>query len=149
MIPYTLPEPRLDVAAQIAALLSPEHPKDAVWLAAGTPAPVVDVPRVVVVAHEAGTLFTTDPDKARRFEAAPDDDTLAEVLGYVEPKSAVVGDPVVVQARTADGAVVLEMVCSPAAVDPGIARARGHGAVFLISVPEALARRVSLWTRGL
>lgn len=149
MISPTWPEPRLDVTAQLAALLDPEHPKDTVWLASGTPVPAIDAPDIVRVDHPAGVLLTTDADKASRFAAEPSDDTLADILGYVEPKGAVTGEPVVVQARAPSGGVVLEMGCSPGALDLALDRAKAHGAVFVLPLSAAMLRRAVLYLRGL
>lgn len=141
MISLSTPEPRCDVAAQIRALVSPWHPKDAVWLAQGTPAPQID--GVERIAHEAGVLLTVAPLKARRFRDDPSDDRLAEILGYVEPKGSVTEPLIVVQARD-NGCVVIEMAVSAHRAQEAANTAARHGQLYLMTLPDALLRRVAL-----
>lgn len=142
MISESYPEPLCDVAAQIRALRDPQHPKTAVWLAAGTPIPE-DIDALIGLRSPEGLLLTTSHEKARRFQADPSDETLAVILDYIEPKSLIVGVPVVVQARS-NGAVVLDMAVSRRHVGAAIERARQFGEVELISLPDAIMRRLTL-----
>lgn len=139
--------------AQIRALLCPLHPKDAVWLSAGTSVPEIidEVPEIISgltrISHASGTLLTTDQDKAHRFMDAPTDDTLAAILGYAEPKSAVTWPAVVVQARDGDGGVVHESLVSAHRVDEALKRAEPYGKPVLMTLPGALLRRHEIWLR--
>jgi len=138
MISPSSQEPQCDVLAQIAALRDPDHPKDAVWLARGTPVPA----GCSGICHPVGVLLTENSRKIHDFLASPDDETLARILGYVEPKSGV-SDPVVVQARI-HGRVVTEMACSAHRIDESVAVARRHGKVHVVPLPIALLRRLDL-----
>lgn len=146
MISESDPEPLCDVTAQLAALRDPAHPKGAVWLARGTPAPEI-VDELIVVHHDAGVLLTLDPEKAERFSADPSDATLADLLEYVEPKGSVAGVPIVVQACTPEGAVVHEMACSLDAFPRAVDIAQRYGAVRAIGLGMALNRRGELCRR--
>lgn len=143
MISPSLPEPLCDVAAQIMALRDRRHPKDAVWLARGTGSPQCD--DLIVLRLSDGMLVTTDRGKATRLLADPSDDTLAEILGYDEPKSRIVGMPVVVQALSRDAAVVLEMVASRERLSAALGIANRHGDARVLSVEAALKRRLVLF----
>jgi hypothetical protein len=140
-IPAIAPEPASDIAAQVRALLDPEHPKDAVFVAAGNMAallPVLDLvqaaPNAQMVHHPSGTLLTTNSEKAVDFaRPGSDDDTVAAILGYPEPKSSLLaammtGEVCVVQARDADGNVVVEALASNARKDErhGLSSNRCH-----------------------
>ena len=146
MISKTLPEPAVDVAAQMKALRDPTHPKDAVWIAAGTTL-LGGIEGLIGMSVPEGVLLTTSHDKAKRFQADPSDETLAEILGYVEPKSVIAGAPYVVQACDQDGAVVLEMAASANTVSAALSIAGRHGEVRVMSLPDALARRIDLWRK--
>jgi len=146
VIVSTLPEPAIDVAAQMKALRDPTHPKDAVWIAAGTTLPE-GIEGVLGLSVPEGVLLTTSRDKAKRFQADPSDETLADILGYAEPKSVIAGAPYVVQARDEEGAVVLEMAASAHSVTAALSIAGRHGEVRVMSLPDALARRIDLWRK--
>jgi hypothetical protein len=141
MISASTPEPRCDVDAQIRAMMSPWHPKRAVWLARGTAVPVLS--GVERVDDPAGVLLTIDATTAQRFRDAPSDDQLAEILGYVEPKSAVTEPFVVVQAREGD-CVVTEMAVSVGRISDAADVAAKHGQIVILSLPDALLRRYEL-----
>ena len=126
----------------MAALRDPSHPKDAVWIARGTGMPGSS--GLTVVEVEAGRLLTSNDEKARRILASPTDDDLADILDYTDPKSRVIGEPVVVQAVNRDGFVILEMGCSRQMVDRGIEVASTYGTVRVTNLVEALCRRIRL-----
>lgn len=143
MISATIPEPTIDIAAQIAAMLDDVHPKKAVWVSAGSGCG--DVPRGIYhLPLFSGELLARDADDCDRLSDDPSDETLAAILGYVEPKSAIVGRPIVVQARR-DKAVVFDMACSLCRVTEAIEIAQRHGKVVLTTPKWALLRRLALW----
>ncbi len=143
MISPSIPEPRCDVSAQITALRDPAHPKAAVWLARGTAAPVDLLDGLIMLSLPQGLLLTTDVARARHLAANQSDDGLAVVLGYPEAKSQLV-DPIVIQARDAAGCVVSEMACSAGHAIEAALWAAAHGGVAILTLPEALARRIAL-----
>ena len=147
----TTTEPPADIRAQIDALADPENPKDAVFIAKGTPAPT-DLPSHIIVAERPeGTLLTDNPSKAARFKVASPltDDTLAGLLGYPETKAEAIasGDPQVVQAVNADGAVVGETLVSPGnvqAAEDALKPQVPDGEVRVVSPDEAQHRRAGV-----
>lgn len=141
----TVPEPACDIAAQIAALRDPTHPKDAVWLAGGAGLPLwLKGGDLLVVRFPDGVLITSSQEKVARLGANPNDDTRAEVLGYAEPKSRIAGTPVVVQALNDYGSVVLEMAVSAERVSAAMTIAHEHGELKITSLEDALMRRLVL-----
>lgn len=146
MISPSFPEPLCDVVAQIMALRDQGHPKCAVWLATGTVVPYIEG-SIVTVRNE-GVLITADEVKKARFIDDPSDDALAEVLGYAEPKSAIRGVPVIVQARDPYGSVVLEMAASNERAQDALEIAARHGEVCILSMEAALMRRLALLRLG-
>lgn len=143
MISATFPEPLCDVIAQFRAMLDPAHPKDTVWLARGTAAPgAVDM--VTSVAVPEGRLFTTDANKARYFLRYPSDETLAVILGYVEPKQEISSEPVVVRAIDGEGRVITEMACGLPNIGLALLALSGHGKAEVTTVANALLRRMRL-----
>jgi hypothetical protein len=143
MISPSLPEPLCDVLAQFRALADQAHPKDCIWLARGTKVCFGAEP-----AHRSecadGFFFSTDADKARYFERHPSDETLAALLGYVEPKWRISGYPIVARAVDPDGCVITEMVCSGHRVGEAVDRLRHHGRIELRALGEVLSRRLRL-----
>lgn len=152
--PKTSPEPPNDIAAQIRALSDPNHPKDAVFVANGNETAIpTELPQnVQAVNSPAGTLLTTDPNKAAYFQSKPnpDDADMAAILGYPVAKSqaAASGAGTVVQARDAAGNVIYEAATHPAGMDATTKAAQEQtppgGAVVNLSPEAALDRRQSL-----
>lgn len=70
-----------------------------------------------------------------------DDRTLAEILGYLEPKWDAGVNAVVVRALDDDGCVVTEMAVSPKRVGEAYMIVRQHGTPELTTVDAALERR--------
>lgn len=147
MIAPTAPEPLCDVAAQLRALSDVGNPKQAVWLAAGTALP--DLDGFVTADFMAGVLVATNLSPAHRLWAAPTDETLAELLGYPEPKWSLVGKPVaVVQGRNHDDGVVIEMLSSVSGLRRAAKVALQYAPRLEMLTPEAaLARRAELCRR--
>lgn len=148
MIRQQIREPRCDIEAQIAALCDAAHPKDAVFIGIGTPEPYVDVPGVLKIARNEGTLFTTSQAKAARFsKGGISEDDMAEILGYPEPKSSVFASDgcVTIQAMDENGNVVTEAVASIRNMHRTIAALSTHvpdgGALRAVHVMYALFRR--------
>lgn len=149
MLAPTFPEPAGDIAAQLAALRDPVHPRDAVFIAGWQSPPLAGVLQIV---RTEGTLLTTDADKARAFEAGPvDEDLMARLLGYPISKAAMVGrdgDAFVVQARDALGRVLWECVAVPEHAARVRAVALDHvaadGAVVDVPLAQAVERRARL-----
>ena len=143
MISLSLREPLCDVAAQMRALRDSVHPKDAVWLAVGTPV-VGRTEGLIGLVSPFGVLLTTSREKARQFQANPSDETLASILGYVEPKWRIEGMPVMVRARDENGSVVLEMLSSCRRVEDAVEVVKPHGTAEIVTLVEALRRRFEL-----
>jgi hypothetical protein len=138
----TYPEPAGDIAAQMAALVDPLHPKRAVWVSLGTPlVPVFD--DLARVTTPVGWLYAA-PRLLRWFKAAPSLETLARILDYVECRSpALAGffQLPVVQALSPAGWVVQEQLVSWGRVGEARARARAYGRVRVVSVGGCIGRR--------
>lgn len=155
-----VPEPPGDIRAQLAAVLDPQHAKQACFLvpedAESLTIPEVGIDGLMVVRRTEGVLVTTDPVRAKMFERSAADDTMAAILGYPESKD-VTGQrcprPVsqrarAVQARDEAGHVVTEAFCSPVAFLPTCAEMQRHvpagGRLVILSPTAAIARRVAL-----
>lgn len=140
-------EPLCDIAAQFTAYHDPEHPKRAVWVSDGTPycanAPSLYLPRI-------GTLYASAHDRGR-LEDDPTEETLAELLDYVEPKSLIRAKPAlwwpVVQALDTQRCVVWEQISSWERCHEAMTRARRYGEMVVRTSYEALARRRRLILR--
>jgi hypothetical protein len=150
-VTVTIPELECDIDAQIAALLDPDHPKEAVFLARGNSLGNRKLPPWIFVECRAeGTLLTNRAHVAASFQAAEPltDDLLAAILGYPESKADLIGrgDPLVAQALDAKGCVVFEAGCSKAGLDAALAAAAEQvpegGCVHMTTVEDALGRRI-------
>lgn len=139
-----IPEPAADLLAQLAAVLSPTHPKRAML--------IVPSSGVYVRTRPEGTLITTDKTLADHFGHAADDVTMAAILGYPEHKADVVkncgGEPlraVAVQARDANGNVITEAFASPVGLEQTVNALQPHvpegGMLMILSPLDAIARR--------
>jgi hypothetical protein len=138
----TYPEPAGDIAAQMAALVDPLHPKRALWVSLGTPmvSAFDDLARVTT---PVGWLYAA-PRLLRWFKAAPSLETLASILDYVEclsPALAGFFQLPVVQALSPDGWVVQEQLVSWGRVGEARRRAAAYGGVRVVSVGGCLERR--------
>ncbi len=151
MINPTHREPQCDIRAQFLALCDMSHPKDAMWVSAGTPfenhrgMPLPAYPGLIVIEGHNGTLLTTNPAKAEFFSLRPTEDGLAAVLDYVAPKSSL--DPertVIVQAQDLRGSVITEMACDQAGLHDAVDRLSRHGRVVMMPISIALMRRAFL-----
>lgn len=131
-----VPEPICDLRAQLQALADPSHPKRCVFVAAGT---------AYVVIREAGTLITKDLAIAELFRTTPQitDTIMAAILGYPEDKNGTV-NPVVVQACDRAGSVITEAAASASHVDATVTALLPHGLIRIVSVEDALVRRMEL-----
>lgn len=168
MIHPTEPEPLCDIEAQLTALRDPAHPKRAVWVS-GSPGirenprpgaspasrgnpdygasshPLRENPICGALHLPVGTLYGS-PAILAALAAHPDDETLARLLDYIEPKSALgAGLWPVVQALNRDGCVIFEAVSSWRRIAEARARAqcfvsRG-GTVRVVSIEASLERR--------
>lgn len=154
------PEPPGDIQAQLAAVLDPEHVKHACFLvpedAANLRIPPEGIPGLVVVRRAEGVLVTTDRARAEMFRASADESTMAQILGYPEPKDLVesrcprpAGQTArCVQARARGGHVITEACCSGIGLLPTCAELRRHvppgGTLVIMSPVAAIARRVAL-----
>ena len=148
----TAREPLCDLKAQIAALLDPRHPKRAVWisglqiadLTAAFPVPILYREYIV---SGAGVLIASEHD-CGRLEDDPSEETLADILDYVVPKSAVIHLPTevlcVVQARDAKDNVVLEMLVDEYRLDAAARRCALFGKPVVMTVDDCLTRRLTL-----
>lgn len=149
----TTPEPAADIRAQLATLADPANPKDAVFVAAGTPLGAIP-PNATTHYRPEGVLITTNPAKGRAYMTGPFDDAkLAQILGYPESKAqALAGSvpqgeaPTMVQGTDAAGNVVHESVASPAGVPAAAAAAESvatpaGGRVRVVDPVAAQVRR--------
>ena len=148
----TTVEPAADIAAQVHALADPQNPKDAVFLAAGQPAPAALPDGVQKIERPEGTLLTTSSDKAAQFRDAPaiGDDDVAKLLGYPETKAEATqgGDAVVVQGKDDAGNVVVETLASPDKVPEAKAMVAEQAPnVETLTPTEALDRRTETTTQ--
>ena len=135
----TTPEPMEDILAQLQALQNPNHPKDAVYLAQGTQAPPFGMQPFQ---RPEGSLYTNNPMKAQRFmDPSLDDDGMAEILGYPQPKSQIGPDGMVVQATDPNGNVITEAATSPDQLPSTLEALSGHGQPRVMSPMEAQQRR--------
>ena len=141
----TAREPLYDLKAQIAALLDPRHPKRAVWMSGKTIVFWPGLPRRLYL--DAGVLIASERD-CRRLEDDPSEETLADILDYVVPKSAVIHLPTemlcVAQARDAKDNVILEMMVNFGRLDAALARCRVYGEPIWLTVADCLTRRLML-----
>lgn len=158
MIP--VPEPPGDIRAQLAAVLDPQHAKQACFLvpedAQNLTIPEGGIDGLLVVRRAEGVLVTTDPARAGMFERSATDATMAEILGYPENKDQIVARVPAppgqharcVQARTLTGHVVTEACCSGIGLLPTCTELARHvppGGEMIITTPTAaIARRVAL-----
>jgi len=143
LIDPTDPEPYCDVLAQTRALLDRRHPKRTMWLAAGTRLSPI-APSLVLPAG----CFYGNASATRRLAADPSEETLAALLGYLEPKSSILlAAALVVQARDRSDCVVGEMVCAPLRILDAARALEGFGRIELMSAEAALARRAALLRR--
>ena len=115
----TAPEPASDLRAQLEAMVNPDHPKDAVFVARGNEGQIPDdLPASAPPTRRPeGTLFTTNPEKAAAFRDAPQvtDDLMGRILGYPDTKAnvAAAGQGAVVEARDKAGNVIAGAATSP------------------------------------
>lgn len=147
------PEPTEDVAAQLDAMADPATGRQAVYVAAGNEAqiPMDRVPpdAFVVKRRDRGTLITYDEREAKRFRTGKwTDADNARVLGYSETKADVIaagGEPVVVEARTPEGAVAAQQLATPtnarAAAAAVAKQARKDAVVVASTTQQAQADR--------
>lgn len=155
-----VPEPPGDIRAQLAAVLDPQHAKQACFLvpedARGLSIPEAGIDGLIVVRRVEGVLVTTSTVRAGMFRAGCDEPTMAAILDYPEPKTVTAErcpKPVsqrarAVQARDGAGHVVTEAFCSPLAFLPTCAEMQRHvpagGRLVILSPTAAIARRVAL-----
>lgn len=146
-VPPTVPEPAADVHAQLTALADPKNPKDAVFLAAGTPLPqgLQTIDGLHIASRPEGTLLTTNPAKADAYRTAQtvSDPLMARLLGYPETKPEAIssGNPVVVQGTDPAGAVVAETLASPQGIPAAEAAVQAQtppGGAVAVRAPEAV-----------
>ena len=153
-VAQTTREPSGDIAAQLKALADPANPKDAMFVAAGTPMPAQVPADVHVVPSANGTLLTTNPAKAAAFLEASKSGTLTDalvgrLLGIPETKAeaAASGKPAAVQGTDQAGSVVAEAGASPEGI-PAAAQAiapQVPGGSVRVTTPEDVqARRAEL-----
>jgi Asp/Glu/hydantoin racemase len=93
-----------------------------------------------------GTLYGSEEDCAR-LAADPSEETLSEILGYVESKAEAIAaaaphEPLVVQARDGQDRVVHEMLTS--SVRYAATTARAYGKVSIMTMSACLKRRQRL-----
>lgn len=149
-VSVSTPEPNSDIHAQIAALADPQNPKDAVFIAKGTPMPGNLPADAKVVMRKEGALITNNPDKAKLFRAGPvTDEKMAKILDYPQTKADAVagGNAQVVQGKDAQGNVVHESLATPEMLPGAAAAAQAHspgGTVEVHTPEEVQARRQAL-----
>lgn len=112
------------------------------WLSRGTRMP----PQEASLILREGRFWGTEEDCAR-LRQAPSEETLAALLGYVEPKSAISGPWLVVQARDSEECVVGEQACSVARLPEAIAGFALWGTIRILNAEQVLLRRAGLSNR--
>lgn len=144
-------EPLCDIEAQIEALLKPEHPKEALWISDGTEFVMIEAVGPAAGLHcldlpGMGTFYGTE-HACGRLEDEPTEERLAELLGYIEPKSQIIARPAVwwpvVQAH-AFGGVVWEQISSWEQLGWVMRRAIEYGSPKVMTMDEVLHRRKRL-----
>ena len=136
-------EPLCDLLAQFAAYTDPEHPKRAVWVTRGQPIPAwPDMGRMYT--FQAGYLWASAAD-AELLRQDETEETLARILDYLEPKSAIRRQLAqwwpVIQARDADGCVVFEAISSWGRAGEAMRHAARYGRLHVLTMFEVLQRR--------
>lgn len=145
----TFREPRRDIEGQLIALSDPDHPKRAVWVSRGTIIPVLTLsPRSWIKSLElpAGRFYGSEHD-CGRLEDEPTEERLADLLDYLEPKSAITlrrANYPVVQARDQGGRVVWEQVSSWPRLPETRLHGLRYGKIHVCSMQEVLRRRARL-----
>jgi hypothetical protein len=144
----TSTEPAGDIAAQIAAMVEPGHPKDAVFVARGTGMPQTIPSGVTVIVKKDGTYLTTNPQKAASIRGLKKitDKQRAAFLDIPESKSEVAtgpGLPVAVSAKDAAGNVVAQAATPLAGPNTAAVAAQTPpgGVTDVQTIPDALAER--------
>lgn len=147
----TLPELKGDIDAQMKALLDPDHPKQAVFLARGQELPNWTIPAgIFVETRPEGTLITDSALLAAAFSTAEvlTDAHLAEILGYPVSKAEVMraGGGAVVQAIDENGYVVFEAATTQDLLKTTMEAAENQvpmgGHVCVTTIEAAIARRM-------
>lgn len=142
-------EPYDDIMAQCRALINPYNPKWAMWVSVGTPPVFVhDGYWIKKVELEAGAFYGSREDGARLL-ADPTEETLAELLGYIESKAAALAAshphaPLIVQARDGKDGVVHEQLASLDRFQEAAQHASKYGAVRIMTMEACLRRRQRL-----
>lgn len=162
-----LPEPAGDIRAQLAAVMSLEHPKRACYVVPEDAHQIPLVLAVSIVARPEGVLVTHNLQAEAVFRTSTPDITtdefdrmMAWILDYPEAKPDIVpacgGRPVAnaraVQARSAEGYVITEAFCSPAGLEATQAALQTHvppgGSLCVLTPIEAIGRRLVLREAG-
>lgn len=148
----TLPELKGDIEAQMKALLDPDHPKRAVFLARGQELPNCKLPSgVFVESRPEGTLITDSALLAAAFSTTEilTDAHLAEILGYPVSKVEVMraGGGAVVQAIDENGWVIFEAATTQDLLNATMSAAEEQvppgGHVAVMTIEAAIARRLA------
>lgn len=151
-VSVTLPEPERDIDAQLRALIDPDHPKHAVFLARGNRLGQRTLPDgIFVEERREGTLITDSATLALAFRQTEHitDAEIAFLLGYPEAKADVMqsDDGVVVQALDKDGNVVMEAATSSLRLTltkDAVEAQTPLGGRCIVTTPQAaLARRIA------
>lgn len=131
-------------------MCDPRHPKQAVWIANGTSIParpfIVEQlrrcePRPEFIGMPEGILVTRHFEDIVMLRHTRDDRTLAEILGYLEPKWDAGGQAVVVRALDDDGCVITEFAVSPERAGEAYEIVKQHGTPELTTIEAVLERR--------
>jgi hypothetical protein len=152
-----VPEPAGDIRAQLQATLDPTHPKRACFLVPGD-AEHLKLDALPEGAYAAvrpeGTLITADKQLAEFFETIPSetrvfDTAMAGILGLTEVKPLVRPlDGRAVQARDAQGHVIIETFVSPTGLLDACAEMQRHvppgGELVILGSISAIARRIAM-----
>lgn len=140
MISPSTPEPLCDIEAQLDAVLDPAHPKQSMWIAAGTPRPNAMMPLFHIRMDE-GMLISRRLQDILIVSRERHDAALAYALGYLEPKWDAGVNAVVVRALNDDGCVITEMAVSPDRAGEAYHIVKAHGTPELTTIAAALERR--------
>lgn len=147
----SLPEPKPDARAQLAALADVTAGKNTAFFPPGSRLPRRKTPvGVQSVRRPEGRLMTTDPAKATAFARTPalDDSVIARLLGYTQSKrqAAASGMPAMVQAL-AHGGVAHAQLASRGGLPAALAaakRAVPNARLRVVPPAAAVGRQVGL-----
>ncbi len=154
----TAPEPASDLAAQIAAIGDPSSTKDTVFVSSGNLAELSKIPvdkGLTQILTPEGMIITSNPEKAEAARQGPlTTEKIGQLLDLPDTKANAVasGAPVAVQAKDAEGNVVVEAATAPenvAATSSALEEQAPAGGEVVTTTPEKVIKDRSPVARGM